>query len=57
MHIHISSPDGEAKFWIEPMVALSDYRGFSDKQLGELAKVVDEHAQEIKKNWKKHFNC
>lgn len=55
MHIHITSPDGEAKFWIEPIVALADYKGFSNRQLTELKKVVEEHAKEIEKAWKKHF--
>lgn len=55
MHIHILSPDGEAKFWIEPVVALANYSGFSDRQIRELAKVVEKHAKEIEKTWKKHF--
>lgn len=55
MHIHIVSPDGEAKFWIDPVVALADYTGFSDRQIRELAKVVEEHVKEIEKAWKKHF--
>lgn len=56
MHIHILSPDGEAKFWIEPVVALADYKGFSNRQITELKKVVEKHAQEIEKAWKKHFS-
>lgn len=55
MHIHVISPDGEAKFWIEPIVALADYSGFSDRQVKELGKVVEKHAEEIEKAWKKHF--
>lgn len=55
MHIHILSPDGEAKFWIEPVVALADYSGLSDRQIRELSKVVEDHAKEITKAWKKHF--
>lgn len=56
MHIHILSPDGEAKFWIEPVVALADYSGYSDRQIRELAKVVEKNAKEITKAWKKHFS-
>ena len=37
------------------MVALADYSGFSSRQIRELAKVVEEHAKEIEKAWKKHF--
>lgn len=55
MHIHISSPNAEAKFWIEPVVALADYAGFSDRHIKELAKVVETHIKEIEKHWKNHF--
>ena len=55
MHIHITSPDGEAKFWIEPVVALADYYYFSEKQLSEIQKVIEERKNEIKKAWKIHF--
>lgn len=56
MHVHIWSPEGEAKFWIEPIVALADYKRFSDREIKELEKVVKEHAKEIEKAWKKHFS-
>ena len=54
MHIHASCPDGEAKFWIEPLVALADYKGLSKHELGELEKVVKDHVKEITEAWKKH---
>ena len=57
MHVHVSSPDGEAKFWIKPVVALADYSAFSERQLRELERIVVKHAKEIEKTWKKHFNC
>ncbi|MEA3226601.1 MAG: DUF4160 domain-containing protein [Planctomycetota bacterium] len=43
------SPDGEAKFWIEPIMALVTYTGFSKRQLGRLQKIVEEHKSEIVK--------
>jgi len=55
MHIHVSSPDGEAKFWISPVVALADQDGFSAKQLKEIHQLVEEHSHEITKAWKRHF--
>lgn len=56
IHIHISCPDGEAKFWLEPIIALASYRGLSERQLKQLVKVVEEHAKEIKDAWQKHFD-
>lgn len=55
MHIHVSNPNGEAKFWIEPIIALDRYTGLTDKQLKECQRLVEEHQNEIKKSWKKHF--
>ncbi|MEQ1664184.1 MAG: DUF4160 domain-containing protein [Bdellovibrionales bacterium] len=55
MHVHVSCDDGEAKFWIEPVVALADHHELSVKKINELKKVVEEKSGEIAKAWKKHF--
>jgi len=55
MHVHVSSPDGEAKFWLEPIVALSQNYGLPPKQLKEIQRVVEDKYDEIAKAWKKHF--
>lgn len=31
MHVHISCPNGEAKFWLEPMVVLAQNYGWIQK--------------------------
>jgi hypothetical protein len=56
MHVHVMSSEGEAKFWIEPIVALAEYKGLSKRELTRLQKIVEERQHEIKANWKKHFN-
>lgn len=55
MHVHVYAPDGEAKFWVEPIVSLTESYGISPKVLNKLQKIVEEHKNEIKRNWKKHF--
>ncbi|HEW79270.1 MAG TPA: DUF4160 domain-containing protein [Phycisphaerales bacterium] len=55
IHIHVSSPEGEAKFWITPQVRLAKNFGFSQNQITELKKVVEEHKNDIKNAWSKHF--
>ena len=57
IHIHVTSPDGEAKFWVEPIVALVAYTGFSKGQLARLQKIVEERKSEIIKAWQKHFEA
>ncbi len=57
MHIHVSRPEGEVKFRIEPVVALADCSGLSQRQLGELQKLVEKRNREITKAWKEHFRA
>jgi hypothetical protein len=56
MHIHVMSPNGEAKFWIEPVVALAMNKNFSKRELLEIQKVVEEKQNEVKKAWEKFFS-
>lgn len=55
MHVHVSCGDGEAKFWLEPVVALADNGGLSRQQLVEVQRVVEQRNNEITKAWKRHF--
>jgi hypothetical protein len=56
IHIHVASPDGEAKFWITPRVSLVKNVGFSEKQIAELKKVIEARQNEIEIAWQKHFS-
>ncbi len=54
-HIHVTCPDGEAKFWITPEVSLARNFGLSENRITELQKVVEEHKDEIQGAWAEHF--
>jgi hypothetical protein len=56
MHVHITCADGEAKFWLEPLVALAVYHGLNQRRLNEIQKIVEEHKHEIIKAWHEHFS-
>ncbi|KAA3598885.1 MAG: DUF4160 domain-containing protein [Candidatus Scalindua sp. AMX11] len=43
MHIHVVSPDGEAKFWLEPTISLANFYGLTKKKLNPLRKTVERH--------------
>lgn len=46
MHVHIECAEGEAKFWIEPIVSLADYYKLSSKRLNEIQKIVKRRKME-----------
>jgi hypothetical protein len=57
IHVHILSSHGDAKFWIKPIVSLCKSTGYSAKELTRIQRIVEEHKDEIKRSWKKHFKC
>ena len=54
-HVHVTCADGEAKFWLEPIVALNQSFGLSAKQLRELQRIVEKRRDEILQAWRTHF--
>ena len=50
MHVHVLSPDGEAKFWLAP-VQLSWNKGYRDNELREIARILDTHETMLLEAW------
>ena len=57
MHIHVISPEGETKFWIEPEIELARCAGFNKKQINLLRNIIEEKENEIRNSWQEHFGC
>jgi Domain of unknown function (DUF4160) len=55
MHVHVECADGEAKFWLEPSVALAQNYGLSEQQLREAKALVETHVDKCRASWKTHF--
>ena len=55
MHVHITSGDGEAKFWLEPDIELARNYSYSRSQLKNIEKLIEGHYDELVSAWKKHF--
>jgi hypothetical protein len=55
MHIHVSHPDGEAKFWLEPTIELARNIGLSSSKMKEAERLVESRKKEISYAWNNHF--
>lgn len=55
VHIHATGENGEAKYWLEPIISLATFFGLSPQSLNEIQKIVEEHKNEILEAWQKHF--
>jgi len=55
VHVHVRSGEGEAKFWLHPVVHLDASFGFDAQTLRELAHVVEQNAALIEGAWDEYF--
>lgn len=56
MHVHVISPDGEAKIWVEPEIEMNRFVGYNGRDISMILDQVREHQDEIKQAWHKHFS-
>ena len=54
-HVHVQHASGEAKFWIDPNVELAANFSLKPKQVTEAQSLIEEHLDEIRSAWAKHF--
>ncbi len=56
MHVNVSTSEGTAKFWLEPIVSLSSSYNLNSKDLKEIQKITEDKEDEFINQWKQHFN-
>ncbi|ODS52196.1 MAG: hypothetical protein ABS36_18655 [Acidobacteria bacterium SCN 69-37] len=54
-HVHVQHADGEAKFWIDPAVELFANYGLKPAQLADARQLIEEHVDDIRDAWNRHF--
>lgn len=54
-HIHVISSNGEAKVWLDPVVALANSEGLSQIELRRILKIVERNSGKFRKAWKDFF--
>jgi hypothetical protein len=54
-HVHISTSNGTAKIWLEPVISLSDFYNLSSRELTEIIKIVEKNNDTFIEKWNQHF--
>jgi hypothetical protein len=57
MHIHVSHPEGEAKFWLRPAIELARNIALNSSKTKDAERIVESRQQEITNAWNNHFGC
>lgn len=54
-HVHVQGQNGEAKFWLDPEIALATHAGLSRHEISEALRLIEEHQDDIRLAWQAHF--
>ena len=57
IHIHVTHPKGEAKFWLDPEITLARNHGLTTRQISTVLRLIRDHENEIRIAWESHFGC
>lgn len=52
-HIHVSSAENYAKFWLQP-IALAESYGYNARELGKVRRMVEENAELLEEKWNEY---
>lgn len=55
IHVHVDAPDGTAKFWLEPIIALESSHNLSPRELRRIEEIIRKHEDEFRDAWQRHF--
>jgi hypothetical protein len=54
MHVHVESPDGQLKVWLEPRIELAENHEIPEREVTEILKIIERHHGEIEQRWRGH---
>lgn len=54
-HVHVSSPDGEIKVWLEPEISIAKVINLNSHEISEIMETINRRKEEINAEWTKHF--
>lgn len=55
MHIHVVNGDNEAKYRLEPNIELANNFGFSQHELNNIQKIVEQYGNDFKELYRRHI--
>ena len=55
-HFHVRTPEGECKFWLEPIIRWAINRGVRSHELRQIERLVFENETLLRNSFHEHHN-
>jgi hypothetical protein len=53
-HIHVKAGDDEAKFWLDPIELVANFR-FNARELKQIQRLIEVHQDDLLEAWYEYF--
>ena len=54
MHVHIETPEGQMKVWLEPRIELAQNHEVPERDVTRILRIVENRHGEIERRWREH---
>ncbi len=54
LHVHVESPEGQLKVWLEPRIELAQNHGIPEREVTKILRVLEKRHGEIEERWRQH---
>ena len=55
IHVHVTKGDATGKIWIEPVVHIAYWNGFTSREEKTIFQLVEQHQEDFKNKWYEYF--
>lgn len=55
-HVHVDHDNFSAKFWLDPQIALAHNHGFSNRELRDIERVIQNNLETLRNEWDSFCN-
>lgn len=54
MHVHVESPEGEVKVWLEPRIEMAQNQGIAEREVRKIIRILEQRHVEVEERWRQH---
>lgn len=54
MHVHVETPEGQVKVWLEPRIELAENHRVPGREVTQILRILESRHDEIEQRWREH---
>ena len=56
IQVHVTKGNADGNIWLEPTVEIAYIHGFSNKEINDIMRLVQENFEQFKNKWNDYFS-